>query len=251
MPTRCPLCGVDVVKPEGEVDAPLPEPACPSRGLETLIHWVTRRWTSRESASRSCAGSGTRGSSVDARPLPADARAAAGARRLRRRSLPAARRPRSGIEGAAVLAGAVRAQHPEDRLGDRAEPRAPLRLVDALSQRARRSSDTHFISFRIRPPRFSMARWRTCPAAGTAGSVVERDVEQLGRDQSADRRELGIRQGDLVEITSSQGSIRVPAFPSPGIAPDVVAMPVGQGMRTSRDTPAAGAKIRSRFWRRV
>ena len=37
--------------------------------------------------------------------------------------------------------------------------------------------------------------------------------------QTAER--LGIRQGDLVEITSSQGSIRVPAFPSPGIAPDV------------------------------
>ena len=45
--------------------------------------------------------------------------------------------------------------------------------------------------------------------------------------QKAD--ELGIRQGDLIEITSTQGSIRVPAFPSPGIAPDVVAMPVGQG----------------------
>jgi anaerobic selenocysteine-containing dehydrogenase len=40
---------------------------------------------------------------------------------------------------------------------------------------------------------------------------------------------MGIRQGDLVEITSSQGSIRVPAFPSPGIAPDVVAVPAGQG----------------------
>jgi anaerobic selenocysteine-containing dehydrogenase len=40
---------------------------------------------------------------------------------------------------------------------------------------------------------------------------------------------MGIRQGDLVEITSSQGSIRVPAFLSPGIAPDVVAMPAGQG----------------------
>lgn len=40
---------------------------------------------------------------------------------------------------------------------------------------------------------------------------------------------MSIRQGDIVEITSSQGSIRVPAFPSPGIAPDVVAMPAGQG----------------------
>jgi menaquinone reductase, molybdopterin-binding-like subunit len=40
---------------------------------------------------------------------------------------------------------------------------------------------------------------------------------------------LGIRQGDLVEITSSQGSIQMAAFPSPGVAPDVLAIPVGQG----------------------
>jgi menaquinone reductase, molybdopterin-binding-like subunit len=45
--------------------------------------------------------------------------------------------------------------------------------------------------------------------------------------QTAER--LGIRQGDWVEITSRQGTIRVPAFPSPGIAPDVIAMPTGQG----------------------
>ena len=43
--------------------------------------------------------------------------------------------------------------------------------------------------------------------------------------QTADKH--GIRQGDLVEIASSQGSIQ--AFPSPGIAPDVIAMPAGQG----------------------
>lgn len=40
---------------------------------------------------------------------------------------------------------------------------------------------------------------------------------------------LGIHQGDLLEITSTQGSFRAPAFPSPAIAPDVIAMPVGQG----------------------
>jgi anaerobic selenocysteine-containing dehydrogenase len=40
---------------------------------------------------------------------------------------------------------------------------------------------------------------------------------------------LGIQHGDLVEITSSQGSVRAPAILSPGIAPDLVAMPVGQG----------------------
>ena len=41
MPTHCPLCGTEVVKPEGEVMHRCPNRACPSRGLETLIHWVS------------------------------------------------------------------------------------------------------------------------------------------------------------------------------------------------------------------
>ena len=41
MPTHCPLCGFEVVKPEGEVMHRCPNRACPSRGLETLIHWVS------------------------------------------------------------------------------------------------------------------------------------------------------------------------------------------------------------------
>jgi len=41
--------------------------------------------------------------------------------------------------------------------------------------------------------------------------------------------ELGIHQGDVIEVTSTQGSLRAPAFLSPGIAPDAIAMPVGQG----------------------
>ena len=40
---------------------------------------------------------------------------------------------------------------------------------------------------------------------------------------------LGIKPGDLVEIASPQRSVRAPAILSPGIAPDLVAMPVGQG----------------------
>src|SRR5882672_2387958 len=40
---------------------------------------------------------------------------------------------------------------------------------------------------------------------------------------------LNIAQGDLVDVTSSQGTLRAPAIVSPGIAPDVIAMPVGQG----------------------
>ncbi|HUF01259.1 MAG TPA: NAD-dependent DNA ligase LigA [Gaiellaceae bacterium] len=40
MPKRCPLCGAAVVKPAGEVMHRCPNRACPSRGLETLYHWV-------------------------------------------------------------------------------------------------------------------------------------------------------------------------------------------------------------------
>ncbi|HEU5263076.1 MAG TPA: NAD-dependent DNA ligase LigA, partial [Gaiellaceae bacterium] len=40
MPKRCPLCGAGVVRPEGEVMHRCPNRACPSRGLETLYHWV-------------------------------------------------------------------------------------------------------------------------------------------------------------------------------------------------------------------
>jgi DNA ligase (NAD+) len=40
MPKTCPLCGADIVKPEGEVMHRCPNNDCPSRGLETLINWV-------------------------------------------------------------------------------------------------------------------------------------------------------------------------------------------------------------------
>ena len=45
--------------------------------------------------------------------------------------------------------------------------------------------------------------------------------------QTAER--LKIAQGDMVELTSQHGTVRAPAVISPGIAPDVVAMPIGQG----------------------
>jgi anaerobic selenocysteine-containing dehydrogenase len=42
---------------------------------------------------------------------------------------------------------------------------------------------------------------------------------------------MGIRQGDVVEVASSQGTLRTAAMITPGIAPDVAAMPAGQGHR--------------------
>src|SRR5262252_8900738 len=43
---------------------------------------------------------------------------------------------------------------------------------------------------------------------------------------------LQIRQGDLVDVTSSHGTVRAPAMIFPAIAPDLIAMPVGQGHET-------------------
>ena len=45
--------------------------------------------------------------------------------------------------------------------------------------------------------------------------------------QTAER--MHIAQGDLVDVRSPQGVVRAPAMIFPGIAPDVIAMPVGQG----------------------
>ena len=43
---------------------------------------------------------------------------------------------------------------------------------------------------------------------------------------------LGIAQGDVVDVTSAHGTVRTAAYLSPGIAPDVLAMPAGQGHTT-------------------
>jgi anaerobic selenocysteine-containing dehydrogenase len=43
---------------------------------------------------------------------------------------------------------------------------------------------------------------------------------------------LGIADRDLVEVASAHGSLRAAAILSPGIAPEVIAMPAGQGHRT-------------------
>ena len=40
---------------------------------------------------------------------------------------------------------------------------------------------------------------------------------------------MGIADGDLVEVTTANGSVRSLAFLYPGIRPDCIAMPTGQG----------------------
>ena len=48
----------------------------------------------------------------------------------------------------------------------------------------------------------------------------------------ATAEELGIGEGDVVEVASAHGTLRTGAVLSPGIAPDLVAMPAGQGHRS-------------------
>src|SRR6202034_2654107 len=40
---------------------------------------------------------------------------------------------------------------------------------------------------------------------------------------------LGVKMGDTLEVASAHGTLRAPALVTPAIAPDVIAMPVGQG----------------------
>ena len=61
---------------------------------------------------------------------------------------------------------------------------------------------------------------------------------------------LGIAAGDVVEITSAHGAVKAGAVISPGLAPDIIAMPVGQGISRSRGSRAGAARIRWRFSRR-
>jgi len=44
--------------------------------------------------------------------------------------------------------------------------------------------------------------------------------------------ELGVKNGDVLEITSSQGSVKAAAYLYPGIRPDTIAIPYGQGHKT-------------------
>ena len=129
MPKRCPLCGVDVVKPEGEVMHRCPNRACPSRGLETLIHWVSAAMDIEgvgEQFVRRLWDEGLLRSMPDLYRLTAEQLAELdGYAEIS--AAPRSRRDR-GVEGTAVLARPLRAEHPEDRLGARAQPRPAPRL---------------------------------------------------------------------------------------------------------------------------
>ena len=109
--------------------------------------------------------------------------------------------------------------------------RAPLRFAEAHFDGAAADYPFHFLPYASQafldgslahlpwmqelPDPLTSAMW---------SSWIEINPKTAGR--------LAIAQGDLVEIRSQHGAVRAPALLSPGLAPDVIAMPVGQGHET-------------------
>jgi anaerobic selenocysteine-containing dehydrogenase len=91
----------------------------------------------------------------------------------------------------------------------------PFYFLPYASQAFLDGSVSHLPWLQEMPDPISTAMW---------SSWVEINPQTAGR--------LGIGDGDVVEIASTHGTVRAPAVLSPGIAPDALAMPVGQGHET-------------------
>ena len=91
----------------------------------------------------------------------------------------------------------------------------PFHFLPYASQAFLDGSLSHLPWLQEMPDPISTAMWSVW---------VEINPQTAGR--------LGIGDGDVVEIGSAHGTVRAPALLSPGIAPDVLAMPVGQGHET-------------------
>ena len=59
-------------------------------------------------------------------------------------------------------------------------------------------------------------------------------------------KELGIKEGDVIKVKSEYGEIEAFAYPHPGVSPDVLAIPIGQGHESGdRYSSARGANVLS------
>jgi len=88
----------------------------------------------------------------------------------------------------------------------------PFHLLPYASQMLYDGSLANLPWMQEAPDPISSAMW---------GSWVEINTQTAAK--------LGIAQGDAIEVASQHGTLQAPAFVTPGIAPDCVAMPVGQG----------------------
>jgi anaerobic selenocysteine-containing dehydrogenase len=94
--------------------------------------------------------------------------------------------------------------------GDRAE--FPFHFFPYASQALLDGSLAHLPWLQELPDPLTSAMW---------SSWVEMNAQSAAA--------AGIRDGDIVEVTSRHGTVRAPVVISPGIGPDTIAMPAGQG----------------------
>ena len=183
MPTHCPLCDVEIVKPEGEVMHRCPNRACPSRGLETLNNWVMAAADIEgvgEQLVRRLWDLGLLRSLPDLYRLTKEQLLELdGFQEKSATNVVSSIEASKQIPFRRVLFGL---EHPRRRLGDGAEPRAPLRL--GRPARGRRAGGHH----RGRGPR---AR-----ARGEDRRVVRGGGQQAPRGRAARARPpLRVRRG--------------------------------------------------------
>ncbi|HEV2178053.1 MAG TPA: molybdopterin-dependent oxidoreductase [Terriglobia bacterium] len=108
--------------------------------------------------------------------------------------------------------GRAKAVAPSDPQFQGDEQGYPFYFLPYASQMLYDGSLAHLPWMQETPDPLSTAMW---------GTWVEINPKTAAR--------LGIRQGDLLEVASQHGKLRAPALIYPGIAPDVIAMPIGQG----------------------
>jgi anaerobic selenocysteine-containing dehydrogenase len=127
---------------------------------------------------------------------------------------PQSANPRSANPQSAIRIPQSAMRYAEPRFeGEAAE--YPYHFLPYLSQQFGDGSAAHLPWLQEMPDPLTSAMW---------SSWVEINP------QTAER--MHIAQGDLVDVRSPQGVVRAPAMIFPGLAPDVIAMPVGQGHET-------------------
>src|SRR5262249_54045168 len=114
--------------------------------------------------------------------------------------------------GPAVTGAGTPPPAPQNPTFDGGEGDYPYYFVPFLSAAWSAGSTANLPWMQEMPDPTTTAAW---------GSWVELNPETA--------RRLGIKQNDVVEVQSAHGSVRAPVFIYPGIRPDVVSMPFGQG----------------------
>ena len=125
---------------------------------------------------------------------------------------PASREPRVASPEKRAASREPRAASPEF---DGPESQYPFHFLPFSSQAFLDGSTAHLPWLQEMPDPMSTAMWSTW---------VEINPQTAAK--------LGVGDADMVEIASAHGSIHAPVVISPGIAPDVIAMPTGQGHET-------------------